>query len=438
MPRVWLTTLWQHGAVLATGFLVGWVYSVPLIGLLSAGVILLGWHLYHLYLLERWLRTGRHGPLPSGNGPWSQVLARIEAIREDALTHKANWRRLVKELRASTKAFPDGGVILGPENEIIRANKVARRLLGLKKKRDRGAPIDNLIRHPDFVSFLRRGGKRESVELPAPVGQDVWVSCRIIPYGADQKLLLVRDISRNVKMERVRRDFVANASHELRSPLTVIAGYLDVMADDDTLPETWQAPVRDMRAQAERMSALVRDLLTLSKLESSQKASIDNLVDMPSLLAAAAREASSLDGSIREVELQIDDDALLRGDESELKSVVTNLVSNAVRYTPDDGHITIRWSADRKGAHLSVADTGIGIPEEEIPRLTERFYRADGGRARQQGGTGLGLAIVKHALKRHDAELEIESQVGVGSRFTCHFPLSRLQAAPQLAEGSRA
>ena len=438
MPPVWFTTLWQHGAVLSAGLLIGWLYSMPLTGLMAGGVLLLGWHLYHLYLLERWLRTGRDGPLPSGNGPWSQVLARIEALREEAALHEANWRRIVKELRASTKAFPDGGVILGPDNEIVRANKAARRLLGLKKKRDRGAPIDNLIRHPDFVAFLRRGGKRESVELPAPVGQDVWVSCRIIPYGADQKLLLVRDISRNVQMERVRRDFVANASHELRSPLTVIAGYLDVMGDDESLPETWQAPVRDMREQAERMSALVRDLLTLSKLESSQQASVDGVVDMPSLLAAAAREAASMEGATRDVELQIEDDTLLRGDESELKSVVTNLVSNAVRYTPDDGHITIRWSTNKKGANLTVSDNGIGIAEEEIPRLTERFYRADGGRARQQGGTGLGLAIVKHALKRHDAELEIESQIGVGSRFTCHFPLARLQAAQRVAEGSQA
>ena len=196
--------------------------------------------------------------------------------------------------------------------------------------------------------------------------------------------------------------------------------------------------MRDMREQAERMSALVRDLLTLSKLESLEKASSDRLVDMPSLVAAAAREASSMDDATRDVELHIEDDTLLRGDESELKSVVTNLVSNAVRYTPDDGHITIRWSADKKGAYLSVADTGIGIPEEEIPRLTERFYRADGGRARQQGGTGLGLAIVKHALKRHDAELKIDSQVGRGSRFTCHFPLARLEAAPRVAEGSKA
>jgi len=438
MPPVWLTTLWQHGALVVAGTLIGWLYSMPLAGLTAAIAVLLAWHLYHLYLLERWLRTGRDGPLPSGNGPWSQVLARIEAVREESATHEANWRRIVKELRASTKAFPDGGVILGPDDEIVRANKAARRLLGLKKKRDRGARIENLIRHPDFVAFLKRGAKRESVELPAPVGQDVWVSCRIIPYGADQKLLLVRDISRNVKMERIRRDFVANASHELRSPLTVIAGYLDVMGDDNSLPDTWKAPVRDMREQAERMSALVRDLLTLSKLESSQKASVDRLVDMPSLVAAAAREASSLDEASRNVELHIEDDTLLRGDESELKSVVTNLVSNAVRYTPADGSITIRWSADDKGAHLSVSDTGIGIPEEDIPRLTERFYRADGGRARQQGGTGLGLAIVKHALKRHDADLEIASQVGVGSRFTCHFPLARLEAAPRVAEDSQA
>ena len=236
-------------------------------------------------------------------------------------------------------------------------------------------------------------------------------------------------------MDRVRRDFVANASHELRSPLTVIAGYLDVMGDDKDLAQAWRAPVRDMRDQAQRMSALVSDLLTLSKLESSSKAPVDQIVDMPALLATARREALSEDDQPREIELLLESSAMLRGDESELKSVVTNLVSNAVRYTPDDGHITIEWFADEQGGHLSVIDNGIGVPEDDIPRLTERFYRADGGRARQQGGTGLGLAIVKHALKRHDATLDIESQLGEGSRFVCHFPLVRLEPAPVVAIG---
>ena len=441
MAPIWVRTAWQHAAIVLAGLVIGWLYDAPLNGLLGAVLLLLGWHLYHLFLLERWLRTGRHGPLPSGNGPWSQVLARIEAIRETGRVHNANWRRLVKELRASTKAFPDGGVILGPDNTIVRSNKVARHLLGLKKKRDRGARIENLIRHPDFVAFLERGNKKESVEIPGPMGHDIWLSCRVIPYGADQKLLLVRDISRNVQVERVRRDFVANASHELRSPLTVIAGYLDVMADDDSLPQTWRKPVRDMRDQAERMSALVRDLLTLSKLESSKSNSLEHVVDIPGMLAAAQRDALALPEHPRHIELQLDSHVKLRGDESELQSVVNNLVSNAVRYTPSDGTVTIIWQSDESGAQLTVADTGIGIPDDEIPRLTERFYRADGGRARQKGGTGLGLAIVKHALRRHDAELDVESEVGEGSRFTCRFPLKRVAMAPveerPLEAGSR-
>ncbi len=429
MPAVWITALWQHGAVLLAGLFLGWVYSAPLPGLFAAVLVLLGWHVYHLFLLERWLRTGRKGPLPSGNGPWSQVLARIQALRDEIRLHKGNWRSLVKELRASTKAFPDGGIILGADNEIIRANKVARGLLGLKKKRDRGARIENLLRHPDFVAYLEHGKKNESVEIPAPVGADTWLSCRLIPYGVDQKLLLVRDISQNVQVDRVRRDFVANASHELRSPLTVISGYLEVMDEDQSMPETWQTPVKEMREQADRMSALVNDLLILSKLESSLVATKEHSVDIHALIKAAQREALSLGDHPRDIELNLASKAKLRGDESELKSVVSNLVSNAVRYTPEGGRVTISWSVDECGAHLAVTDTGIGIAEEDIPRLTERFYRADGGRAREQGGTGLGLAIVKHVLKRHDAELEISSQVGKGSRFICHFPAARLESA---------
>jgi two-component system phosphate regulon sensor histidine kinase PhoR len=431
MPAVWFRTTLQHAAVLAAGLLVGWLYGSPTSGLLGAVSVLLGWHLYHLFLLEKWLRTGEHGPLPAGNGPWSQVLARVEATRERARANRRNWVSLVKELRASTKAFPDGGVVLNADNEIVRANKAARRLLGLKKKRDRGMRVDSLIRHPAFVEYLDHGQFKESVEIPSPADSDKWLTCRLIPYGMAQHLLLVRDITQSVEMIRMRRDFVANASHELRSPLTVIAGYLDVMGDDEKLPDAWRAPVADMREQAERMSNLVRDLLQLSKLESSDSCSREHVVDIAAILSSAQREAMSLSNShvTRDVHLDMQSKAGLLGEETDIQSVVSNLVTNALRYTPEDGSIRISWQVDDQGGHLAVVDSGIGVREEDIPRLTERFYRTDAGRAHQKSGTGLGLAIVKHALKRHDAELEIRSELGAGSEFVCHFPKDRLTAA---------
>ena len=250
-----------------------------------------------------------------------------------------------------------------------------------------------------------------------------------MPYGPDQRLLLVSDITQAKKLATARTDFVANASHELRSPLTVLAGYLDALREDEALSDSWSGPVADMCEQADRMSRLVGDLLQLSKLESSETSSLDRSIDMAAILSFAKKEALALEPHPEHIDLDVRSGAGLLGDESEIQSVVSNLVSNAVRYTPDDGRILIRWSVDDEGGHLTVQDSGIGIAPEDIPRLTERFFRADDGRDRQQGGTGLGLAIVKYALRRHDAELEISSEPGSGSRFTCHFAPRRISRA---------
>ena len=416
----------QHVAVLALGLVVGWLYDQPFWGLVAALTGLLIWHVYHLAMLERWLRTGEPVPLPSGNGPWPQVFARVLGVKDRGRENRRAWVRLVKELRASTKAFPDGGVILNKDMEIVRANKAARTMLGLKKKRDRGARIENLIRHPEFVRHLHTGSKKESVEIPAPTNGGRWLSCRLIPYGMGQKLLLVRDISESVRIERMRRDFAANASHELSTPLTVIAGYLDVMAEDAKLAAEWRQPLTDMREQSERMRRLVDDLLQLARLESSNPCSHEHRVDVAKLLENVRRDAMALQDRPAEIELSLESSRGILGDEALLRSVASNLVSNAVRYTPADGAVTIGWAADDKGGKLWVSDTGIGISAEDLPRITERFYRTDAARSRQEGGTGLGLAIVKHALIRHDADLEIETEVSQGSTFTCRFPKDRI------------
>lgn len=429
MPRLWAATLSRLVVGLLAGALVGWLYGRPFPGMLAVALAFLGWHLWHLYRLERWLLGGRDVEMPEGGGPWPAVFAKIQFMRGKAKRRGKRFRRLVKELRASTEAFPDGGVILNSQHEIRNFNQAAQQLLGLKGRRDRGQRIEHLFRHPEFIAYLENPDGRMSVEVPSPVSGDIWLLCRLVPYGPDQNLLLVRDISQRVKIERVRRDFVANASHELRSPLTVISGYLDSMGDEDDLPERWRQPVATMQRQAQRMQHLVEDLLKLSRLESGAPVTKERVVDVNSLLAAARKEVLALPSHPATVKVELLSDARLLGEEVELQSIVSNLVSNAARYTPADGSITIRWQVDERGGHLSVTDTGIGIPAEDIPRVTERFYRADGGRARERGGTGLGLAIVKHALRRHDAELSIDSQPGKGSTFTCHFPPDRLAAA---------
>lgn len=426
MPGIWTSILVRLALALVAGGLIGWIYDQPALGMLVVALAALGWHLYNLYRLERWLRTGASADIPDGDGVWPPVFARILFIKTKAKRRGKRFRRLVKELRASAEAFPDGGVILNAQHEILNYNAAARQLLELKLRGDRGQRIENLLRHPDFVEYLRSPAGRPTVEIPSPAGGDAWLSCRLIPYGPGQTLLLIRDISQRVKIERVRRDFVANASHELRTPLTVIMGYLDTLGEDPEQPPAWQQPVRVMQEQVQRMFRLVEDLLQLSRLESGQPVAKDRVVNVAGLIELARRDAQSLPDFGGQIEVQLNSDVNLLGEETELQSVVSNLVANAVRYTPAEGRITITWNIDQDGGHLAVVDTGIGMSEADIPRVTERFYRADGGRARQSGGTGLGLSIVKYALRRHDADLEIRSRLGQGSSFICHFPRDRL------------
>lgn len=224
----------------------------------------------------------------------------------------------------------------------------------------------------------------------------------------------------------MRKDFVANASHELRSPLSVIAGYLETLAHDPALHDDLKGPVAEMHRQAARMTSIVQDLLALSKLEESDEVGGGEYIDVPAMLDTLRKDVLARPVRPREVRVQIDSSEMLRGDEREILSAFSNLVDNAAKYTPQEGSIDIRWWVDEEGGHFSVTDTGIGIPEEHIPRLTERFYRVDEGRSRATGGSGLGLAIVKHVLQRHGATLDIQSKLGVGSTFTCHFPPERV------------
>jgi two-component system phosphate regulon sensor histidine kinase PhoR len=281
-----------------------------------------------------------------------------------------------------------------------------------------------LLRHPDFVAYIA-APTPEGIMIPSPKEESGWLTVQIIPYGQDQRLAIVRDITREIQLERTRRDFVANASHELRSPLTVISGYLDTLCEDEEMPEGWRAPVSEMQRQAERMTRILRDLIELTRLESAAREAPHEFVDIVGMLELIAKEFQ-VAGDGPAVELALETDVAMLGSESELHSIFYNLVANAVRFTPATGTVRILWKADDGGAVFEVVDTGIGIAEEQIPRITERFYRVDPGRSRATGGTGLGLAIVKHALQRHEGTLSIRSREGEGSTFSCRFPASRL------------
>jgi len=313
---------------------------------------------------------------------------------------------------------------------------MAARLLNLRRTGDLGLRIEHLLREPEFVRYLAGGDYSNPVVIRPSTGDDSYLSLQVAPYGDGQLLLLVRDVSRQMRLEAVRRDFVANASHELRSPLTVISGYLETLAQDPGVDADLQGPIAEMRRQAERMTAIIRDLLELSRLEETDEIVGGQPIDVTALVALLRKDVLARPVHPRDVRARVESDAQLVGDEPEIHSAFSNLVDNAAKYTAAEGSIDIRWWVDEDGGHFAVSDTGMGIPSEHIPRLTERFYRVDAGRSRARGGSGLGLAIVKHVLQRHGATLEVQSTLGVGSTFTCHFPPERL--VPQTHPASTA
>ena len=382
---------------------------------------------WNLVRLERWLRRRRIENPPDFSSLWGEVVAIVSRIYRRKQFHRARVTALLREFRRLTTAMPEGAVLLGPEHEILWFNHRAAEWLGLRRKRDFGIRIENLVRHPDFVEYLHGDVAGDGVIVQDASDINRWFSFHVVRTGtAERQLLMVRDVSREQQLQSMRRDFVANASHELRSPLTVITGYLDALADDQKLDATWSAPILEMRRQAERMSTIIRDLLELSKLESGERPHDEEPIDIPGMLALLRKETLALEHRPHEVRLKLDSKEWLKGVENEVHSIVSNLISNAVKYTPPQGEIELHWWTDDDGGHVAVRDTGVGIAPEHIPRLTERFYRVDSGRSRDLGGSGLGLAIVRHALQRHEGTLTIDSVEGRGSTFTCHFPRSRL------------
>ena len=415
--------------ILAAGGLIGWIYGRPDWGLLVAALAVLVWQIRQLLSFNRAVHTRDFEQFRYGEGIWQQMFSRFNYENERALRSKSEYRRLLKEIRRSTDAMPDGAVILDENNQIVMCNKAAKRLGGLKRKKDRGQRVDNLLRDPELSRLLHSGAFAQEIEIPSPVKDDGWLNCRVVPYGANQKLLFLRDVTERIRLTRMRRDFVANASHELRSPLTVISGYLDSLSEDPELEQSWGQPLRQMQQQAQRMNTVVSELLELSRLESAGRASTDEVVDVGGLLAAAKKSYVGQDGAAA-IEVVSESKAQLLAAGNEIESVISNLLSNAVRHTPADGHITLTWRVDADGAEIVVKDSGEGIPADQIPRLTERFFRVHRGRAREDGGVGLGLAIVKHVLGRHDAELAVTSELGQGSEFRCRFPAERIVLEP--------
>jgi two-component system phosphate regulon sensor histidine kinase PhoR len=404
----------------------GLLFGVPWQAVTVVLAVLLALQLRHLAKLLRWMQSGRVELAPELAGPWGELVGKILHLYRRKQFHRQRLLRLLRELRRSTAAMPDGVVVLNPQTEILWFNRTAARLLGFRGRSDIGLRIENLVRQPEFVRYLRGGQYALPVVVRSTAGPERHLSLQIVPYGAGQLLTLVRDVTRQAQLEATRRDFVANASHELRSPLTVISGYLETLAQEPAA-QSLEGPLQEMRRQAQRMNRIVQDLLELSRLESSSREAAARPIDVAALMAQLRRDVLARLPPRLTVQIRADSNMLLLGDESLVHSAFSNLLDNALQYTLA-GSVQLRWWVDAAGGYFSVTDTGIGIAPEHLPRLTERFYRVDPGRSRSTGGSGLGLAIVKHVLQRHGAQLLIESEEGRGSRFCCQFPPARLQA----------
>ena len=384
-------------------------------------------HLYWLHKLLLWLRKPDLASMPSGAGVWEDVFA---ALHHDKRRHSRSQTQLSSALdrfRHAASALPDGVVLLDSSDKIEWCNTTAERQLGLNFAHDVGQPVAYLVRHSDFVHYLQEQDYSEPLKLRSARNPDITLEIQLVPFGSNQKLLLCRDISQLEKLEHMRRDFIANVSHELRTPLTVVGGFLESLMDmEGVIPEDVRHYFSMMQEQTSRMRHLVEDLLALSQLESSVSMPADSEVNIATLLDLVLHEAQGLSSGRHRLGLEVEPDLWLTGATQELHSAFGNLVSNAIRYTPEGGEIDIRWKSNGEEAVFSVRDTGIGIDPQHISRLTERFYRVDRSRSRETGGTGLGLSIVKHILARHQARLEIHSEPGLGSTFSVVFPQARV------------
>ncbi len=426
--NAWRRTLVQltlaFGLALALGFALGHLW--PALGIAALAVLV--WHYWKLQQLLSRLAARQRAAPPSGSGIWNELDRLLHRSQDETRGRNRRLVEMLRAYRAVAAALPDGVVLVDRNSQRIQwFNEAAGTLLGLHYPRDQGAALGERLQPLPIAHWLSSGRYAEPLlDVASPVRPELRLSLRLIPYSDDVWLLVARDVSKLMRLEQMRRDFVANVSHELRTPLTVVHGYLD-MLDPAEQPE-WAPMLTEMQRQSHRMTQLVEDLLTLSRLE-AQEALPDEHVAMVPMLATLKREAEALSKQRHTITVEDTAGIDLWGSTKELHSAFSNLVSNATRYTPVGGTIAIRFARDRDdGVVLSVEDTGYGIPAAHLPRITERFYRVSTSRSRESGGTGLGLSIVKHVLNLHQARLEIDSEVGRGSRFACHFGRDRLRS----------
>lgn len=406
------------------GFSVGYFFAVMCLALLLYVV----WLFYNITRLEAWIVAARRKSNPRNElfGIFGEIAEDVVLLRKRYQKEKLRLQAVVSRVQDMTSALTDGVILLDSLGNIEWWNEAAKHMFDLRDV-DHGHKLTNIIRHPRFVKYFENEHYGEPLELDGVRHPDQHLQFQIHPFGQGERLVVLRDVTRVFKLEQMRKDFVANVSHELRTPLTVVRGYIETLGDAPSIPPVWERALGSMQGQCQRMTALINDLITLTKLETDEREIRQEPVKIGPLIQTVMSDAQALNTNAgHHLIHKGDDNLILKGNEKELRSAISNLVFNAMKYSPDGCKVEVTYTADENEVVIRVKDTGTGIDPKHLPRLTERFYRVDGGRATTMGGTGLGLAIVKHVLIRHDAELKISSKVGKGSTFSCHFPRARL------------
>lgn len=388
--------------------------------LLAAVTGLLVWHFLNLLRLSWWLWVDRSMTPPPGRGSWEPLLYGLHQMQLRNKKRRRELGNLIKRFRSGAESLPDAVVLTTEEGTIFWCNGLAQQVLGLRWPDDNGQNILNLLRYPEFTLYLKHRDFSRPLNLVLNNGRHL--EFRVMPYSENQRLMVARDTTQMHQLEGARRNFFANVSHELRTPLTVLQGYLEMMQEQTLEGAPREKALHTMREQTQRMESLVKQLLTLSRIEAAPALALNEKIDVPMMLRVIEREAQTLSHDRHTLRFTVDDSLKVLGNEEQLRSAISNLVYNAVNHTPAGTTISVSWQRDPHGALFAIDDNGPGIAAEHIPRLTERFYRVDKARSRQTGGSGLGLAIVKHALNHHDSRLNIASKPGEGTQFSFLLP----------------
>ena len=405
------------------GFGVGYFWSCIFV----AFVVFFILQLRSLYLVNEWISNRPYDVPPNLSGIWGALLFNVYRAQRQERIVQAEMVGLIDRAQSSLVALAEAVVLIDDQHQIEWWNPAAEKLLGINPL-DRGRNLLAILRQPSFIEYFNHIDQApDGIRLQAQMDEDRYVQVKLTRFGGESRLLVAYDTTRVHNLEQMRKDFVDNISHELRTPLTVLSGYIETFIDQEDITPRWKRAFTQMQSQTKRMNALVNDLLLLSNLENNKKVAKNQIIDMANLMNQLFDDARAYNLDYgHTLNLDIDSHCDLIGSDMEIASAFSNLITNAIKYTPKGGIITIGWHEDGDHAYFTVQDNGIGINPKHLPRLTERFYRVDSARSRQTGGTGLGLAIVKHVLMQHGAHLEISSKENEGSTFTAVFPKERL------------